>query len=126
MDAAARQMRRRLRAARELAGYERVDDLAAAIGERGFGKTTLYEFEQGKTSPLRSHLLRIADACGLPVEWFEVDIAGVLAATRRGERPVPQPSGELGRRLAAHRTTSEDPQQAATPPEEDRRREAGG
>lgn len=110
-------MRRRLRAARELAGYERLDDLVAAIGERGFGRTTLYKFEQGRDRPGRAALLAIADACGLPVEWFDVDLPE--AVRQHARRGAPPPRGELGRRLEGRSPTDEDQRRPGSSPEAD-------
>ncbi len=97
MDQPARQLRRRLRAARELAGFESIDDLAKEIGdERGYSRSTLYAWEQGRydTAPGPSKLTRIAEACGLDVAWFYVDVK--LAVQRAGNG---LPASELERRL---------------------------
>ena len=59
---------------RAIAGYVNVKDLAAAIGpDAGLGERTLRKLESGE-SPLRPPAMReIAQACGLPYEFFTVD-----------------------------------------------------
>lgn len=66
---------RRVRAARAYAGIKSVPALKDRIGSRGFGRTTLYAIEAGRTAMRRPMALAIADACDLPVEFFEVDFA---------------------------------------------------
>lgn len=73
--------RRRIRAARVLAGLERVDDLADLIDTQGLRRDTLYSIEAGKR-PVRPHELRmIAEACGLPYAFFTVDFAALEEGT---------------------------------------------
>lgn len=72
------ELRRRVKAARAYAGYDSTKDLAAAIGPHGkLGDRTLRTLE-GAGAPRRfsdQHLVLIARACGLPLEFFEVDFA---------------------------------------------------
>ena len=87
MDANARQLRRRLRAARELAGFENMEDLVKELdGEHGFGRATLYGLEQGTYTnpPGPAKLTRIAEACGVDVAWFYVDIHAAVRSAGGG------------------------------------------
>lgn len=76
MDTSQDERQRRMRAARALAGFKNVGDLADAIGaDAGLGERTLRKLEGGE-SPLRPPAMReIAHACGLPYEFFTVDFS---------------------------------------------------
>jgi transcriptional regulator with XRE-family HTH domain len=107
MNQRAHELRHRLRAARELAGFESVEDLAVEIGdEYGYSRSTLYALEQGRYDkpPGPGKLTRIAEACGLDVAWFYVDIKQAVQREGRG-----LPASELQRRLRADRPAPEDP-----------------
>lgn len=107
MKKEAHELRKRLRAARELAGFESIDDLVKEIGdEYGYGKSTLYSYEQGNylTPPGPAKLTRIAEACGLDVAWFYVDIRKALRREGRGLT-----ASELRRRLQGDQPSPEDP-----------------
>lgn len=79
-----------MRAARALAGFKSVADLAQAIpSEADLGERTLRKFESGE-SELRPPVMReIAAACRLPYEFFSVDF------TRLGEIANADRLGEL-------------------------------
>lgn len=79
------ELRNRLRAAQALAGIRSVDELAERIGIEGLGRDTLYDMQRGKR-PIRRHELReIADACGLPYEFFTVDFATLSTGATENE-----------------------------------------
>jgi transcriptional regulator with XRE-family HTH domain len=102
----------RMRAARHLAGYSRVEDLAEAINQEGLRTTVLREIEREQRRGEFRELREIAECCGLPVEFFTADfsrlgeisedprrvIAARLAAARersrqrRGSKPEDPPS----------------------------------
>lgn len=69
------EIRRRMRAALALAGIKNVRELAERIDLPGLGRDTLYEMQSGKRAIRRHELREIADACGLPLEFFTVDFA---------------------------------------------------
>lgn len=71
---------RRMRAARAYAGLSSVKKLAAKIDEPGLGTSTLYAIEQGRRRARPRDLRAIAQACGLPDSWFEVDFGLIFAA----------------------------------------------
>lgn len=64
---------RRLKAAQALAGFESVDDIAARIGIEGLGRDTLRNMWRGKRAVRRHELREIAEACGVPLEFFTDD-----------------------------------------------------
>lgn len=68
-------LQRRVIAAQVLGGFERVEDLAATIDRRGLGRDTLYDIRAGKRRVQPHELRWIGEACGLPVEFFEVDFS---------------------------------------------------
>jgi hypothetical protein len=74
------QLRRRMRAARALAGYKVMSDLAAAIPKDSqLGERKLRALESGE-DPLRPPAMReIAAACGLPYEFFTTDLQALFA-----------------------------------------------
>jgi hypothetical protein len=67
------ELRKRLRAAQVIAGFKSVDELAGRIAIEGLGKDTLYDMQRGKRAIRRHELREIADACGLPMEFFTED-----------------------------------------------------
>lgn len=70
-------LRRRVKAARQLAGYS-VRELSDAIGENArLGERTLRKLEGGESQLQMPHLRAIAEACYLPVEFFTVDNIGM-------------------------------------------------
>lgn len=92
----AEDIRRRIRAARVLAGMERVDDLAEAINRRGFARDTIYEVERGKR-PVGDHELAwIAEATGIAPAFFRVDFATL------GDQSGSEPGETLQEQLARH------------------------
>lgn len=74
---------RRIRAAMELAGIDSFGELARRIDHDGLGERTLRKIaddNDATRSAQRLDLVAIADACGLPYEFFTIDFAD-LAAT---------------------------------------------
>jgi transcriptional regulator with XRE-family HTH domain len=65
----------RLRAARHLAGFNSVEDLAKALGQRGLKTTVLREIETGRRRGDLRDLREVADRCRLPVEFFTADFS---------------------------------------------------
>jgi transcriptional regulator with XRE-family HTH domain len=63
----------RMRAARHIAGFRNVADLASAIQMAGLGETRLRQIEQERIVAGYRDLRDIAEACGLRVEWFSAD-----------------------------------------------------
>jgi transcriptional regulator with XRE-family HTH domain len=65
----------RLRAARHLAGYTSVEDLANALNQPGLKATVLRAIEREERPGRFPELREIADCCGLPVEFFTADFS---------------------------------------------------
>lgn len=87
------QAARRTRAALALAGYRNVEDLAKRLNGSGVGLKRLREIYQRRGNEPRTVELReIAEACGLPYEFFTVDFATLSGGAA---------SAALERRLAA-------------------------
>lgn len=61
---------RRIRAAREIAGFRSVEALAEVISQAGFGVKTLRAMERGDRVARPMELREIAGACGLPYAFF--------------------------------------------------------
>lgn len=128
-------------------------ELAARIDMKRLGYKTLGNMERGDAPALRPALSEIAKACGLPYEFFTADLATLgeradvderfaqvernlreqidavrreLAAIQPADDEVPQPPGELGRRIEEPQTTAEHPPQDKTRPAADRGRSNGG
>lgn len=107
--------RRRVKAARALAGYASTDDLADAIKEagefgRGYSGGTLRNREGAAGEDFnKKDLMVIAAACALPYEFFEVDFAQLPLLVRRveGDR-LPPPRGGLRRELEDDRPSPQD------------------
>jgi transcriptional regulator with XRE-family HTH domain len=114
--------RRRIRAARALADLT-VEELADAIDAKGLKAKTLGAIERGERE-VRPHELRaIAEACGLPYEFFTADF-NILTAPHHGSnlaermdeleadlkelrRLIPQPVSEEQRVAEAARRSAE-------------------
>lgn len=79
-------IRRRLKAARELAGLT-VQELAERIDSERLGAKALGSLERGdrKTPPQPHELAAIAAACGLPYEFFTVDFSRLSELTELTE-----------------------------------------
>lgn len=79
------ELRRRLKAARALAGFKSTAALAAAMPQgSGLGDRTLRKLEGGEAE-IRSPALReIAAACGLPYEFFTIDFTELTDAVPLG------------------------------------------
>ena len=81
---------RRIRAAMTIGGVDSFVHLAGLIDRRGFGEATLRRLKAtGDTRATSHHLKPIADACGVPYEFFTT------------------PADELGRPAAASSPSAE-------------------
>jgi transcriptional regulator with XRE-family HTH domain len=69
------ELARRIRAARTYAGFA-VHELAERVG---LGAQTIKRIEAGRRSVRRFEIWAIAEACGLPREFFEIDFAEMAA-----------------------------------------------
>lgn len=69
---------RRIKAAMALAGIDSTDVLAEQAELPWRGRTLRQHIQEGKLT--RVHLEPIARACGLPYEWFTVDLRAVLGS----------------------------------------------
>lgn len=72
------EIRRRIRAAMAIAGLESWEALAAATG---YSRTTLKDLGTDRKQAKRRHLIAIAAACDVPIEWFTV--SSIPAAVAR-------------------------------------------
>lgn len=118
---------RRVKAARMLAGYSSVKKLAAAINEKGLSGGTIRKYEEARRTPIRtSELYAIAEACGLPLEWFYVDLAEAARSMRPEVARLPPLTGELGRRVQDVPQDPRDRQQEENQQEAGSRRGTGG
>ena len=77
---------RRVRAARALAGFESVEALADAIGQRGLSARTLRNIEQGRRHAEPRELAAIAEACDLTPQFFRLDFSAPLSAHENDTR----------------------------------------
>lgn len=72
------EIRRRVKAAREIAGLS-VEGLAKKIDQKGLGERTLRSLESPNNRPFKSMELKaIAEACNLPYQFFTVNFWEVL------------------------------------------------
>lgn len=101
------QIRRRVKAARALAGLS-IPALAEAVNEPGLGDRTIRAMEGEKGRPFRKmELEAIARVCGLPYAFFTVDFArlpeleGELVDVHGVADRVGAPLREIQTRLAA-------------------------
>jgi transcriptional regulator with XRE-family HTH domain len=78
----------RVRAARHLAGFKNPRALAARIDQRGLGEKTLYLIEQGHGDPQIRDLEAIAEACGVPLEWFSADFSRLAEISDDARRVI--------------------------------------
>jgi hypothetical protein len=69
---------RRIKAAMALAGIDSTDELAERAELPWRGRTLRQHIQEGKLT--RVHLEPIARACGLPYEWFTVDLHAVFGS----------------------------------------------
>lgn len=116
------EFKRRNRAARELAGIRSHSELAARIDQRNLSASNIRAMERGERPLYRSDLFAIAEACGLPLAWFEVDIADALAAYAVSQLPA-DPAAELERELEEEADQQDDTHAGSN--EEDDRAEGG-
>lgn len=103
------EFKRRVRAARELAGIRSHAALARAIGQRNLSASNIRAMERGERPLYRGDMFAIAEACGLPLAWFELDIRAALEAA--AVSPLPDPAAQLESELR-----EEADQRADTPP----------
>lgn len=91
---------RRVRAARLIADIRTVEELAQRIDARGLGAKTIGAIERGERDAKRMELREIAEACGLPEEFFTADLWS-LAGGAGGEGTGGTPGAAVEERLAA-------------------------
>jgi hypothetical protein len=134
---------RRVKAAQALGGFSNAEALAAAAKDLGnLGLKRIRELQQKRGDKPRVIELRtIAEACGLPYEFFTIDFSQLSLSARiderlntletevrrlAAERPAPAPPGELGRRAEGSQPSDERRQQGKPQEAEDQPRGAGG
>lgn len=97
----------RIKAARHLAGFDGVQNLAAAIkaagNSRGLGTTKLRQMERGKQSATAGELGEIAHACGLPLSWFTADFGRLDEISGDPRQLIAQQLALAGERSASRR-----------------------
>lgn len=91
---------RRVRAARLIADIRTVEELARRIDARGLGAKTIGAIERGERTVKRMELREIAEACGLPEEFFTADLASLAGGAGGGEGSRAGGDPELEERLA--------------------------
>jgi hypothetical protein len=94
----------RVRAARVIGGYNRPQDLAAAIGGRGLGATNLYKIERGERAPAVRELYDIAAACGLELEFFTADFERLREISEDPRKVIARETAEAVRRSVERRS----------------------
>ena len=101
---------RRIRAARHLAGFRQVPELAKAIESlgalrtrSGLRATKLREYERGEDSPDAGQLAAIAEACGLPLEFFTADFSRLPEISENPRRVIAQELRAATERARARR-----------------------
>ena len=114
---------RRIRAARQLAGFSNTKALAAAIArsglaKRGLGTTSLYDMERDQATPDFGNLTVIADVCGLPVDFFTVDFSRLPELSDDPRKVVAQELAAATARAEARRAGRLE---AIRPPHEEAR-----
>jgi transcriptional regulator with XRE-family HTH domain len=136
------EIRRRVKAARALAGIS-VKELAERINQEGLGERTLRALEGDAGRAWRPmELQAVAQACGLPYEFFTVDFSSVFDRELRvddrldelerrlrrleGVQAAPAPPGELGRRAEGSQPNGGHRPQDERREEEGQSRGAGG
>lgn len=90
----------RIRAARTLAGISSPKALAETIGGRGLGATKLYAIEQGRQPVSYREIVDIADATGLPVEFFTADFSRLDEISENPRTVLARETAEAGQRSA--------------------------
>jgi hypothetical protein len=89
----------RVRAARHMAGFGGVPELAAALKRRGLGATKLYEAEREEESLGFGDLAEIAHACGeLPVEFFTADFSRLAEISDDPRKVIAERLAKAGER----------------------------
>lgn len=109
--------RRRMRAARVLAGLT-VPKLAERIpDENRMGERTLRKLESGESELRPKEMREIAEACDLPYEFFTVDFSR-LPELNEGAGDLAGRMDELEAELAEVRELLQVPHHGSTPPDE--------
>lgn len=100
----------RMRAARQLGGLRNVDELAAALKDtRGkLGTTTLRCIERGEAPGDFSAYRDIAEACGLPVEFFTADFSRVAEISENPRSVIARETAAAVQRAAEQRVATPD------------------
>lgn len=99
----------RLRAARHLKGYKRMEELAKAIDRpRGLGTTNLREIERDARPVPFGDLADIAHACGVPVEWFTADFSRLAEISEDPRKVLARELAAATQRAAAARQRTDD------------------
>lgn len=93
----------RIRAARVLAGLTTPRALAQAIDEKGLGPTKLYAIEQGRQPVQFSELTVIAEATGVPVEFFTADFSRLREISENPRTILARETAEAAQRSAERR-----------------------
>lgn len=119
---------RRVRAARELAGYRTPDALAAAMKEakiRGFSYGTIkaWETETHEQDVLDYKLDKLAEFCGLAPAFFTVDFSRLSPPVAGGQAQAPP--GALGQTAQDSQTTPARKPRSETRKVRGRKRAAG-
>lgn len=95
----------RMRAARQLGGLRNVGDLADALKDtRGrLGTTTLRSIERGEARGDFSTYRDIADACGIPVEFFTADFSRLAEISEDPRSVIARETAAARRRVTERR-----------------------
>jgi hypothetical protein len=100
----------RMRAARQLAGFGQVEQLAAAIAQSGLKTGVLRKIEREERRGEFRELREIAEACRLPVEFFTADFSRLAEISDDPRRVIAERLAAAGERSERRREgTHEDP-----------------
>ena len=100
----------RLRAARHLAGFNSVDELADALNQRGLKSTVLREIETERRGGELRDLREVADRCGLPVEFFTADFSRLAEISEEPGKVIARRLTSVDEKYEQQRdSTPEDP-----------------
>ncbi|MDE2107259.1 MAG: helix-turn-helix transcriptional regulator [Patescibacteria group bacterium] len=114
----------RMRAARALANISSAPELAAKIDARGLKRTKLYAIEKDRQAAERHELQAIADACGVPLEWFTADFSRLAEISADPKVVIAHEKAMINERRNVFRGTSlvEPEPHAAVPGERSQER----